>query len=84
MILGRTPLPEKIGLSGYVILCGDTDRGEYTHSVIAKDGEIVHDPHPSRDGIKSIGNWIVLVVLDPMKPIGRANLSASAPEVNYG
>jgi len=49
--------PEKwfagIGASGFVVyhvLSGKSERG-FNHSVVAKNGVIVHDPHPSRSGL---------------------------------
>lgn len=35
---------------GYHILTGDSLRG-CRHSVVAKAGKMIHDPHPSRDGL---------------------------------
>lgn len=37
--------------SGYYIVSGDSPRGDFQHAVIYYDGEMVHDPHPSGDGI---------------------------------
>lgn len=42
------------GVNGYVIMCGDSPRGDWVkggHSVIYKDGVMVHDPHPSKSGL---------------------------------
>jgi hypothetical protein len=50
---------------GYFILMGRSPRG--LHAVVAKGGKIVHDPHPSRAGLKSIDGFVVLLPLDPAK-----------------
>lgn len=52
--------------SGLHILSGKSPRGDFPHSVIA-DGEenIIHDPHPSRDGILSRDDVVLLVLFDP-------------------
>jgi len=31
---------------GYYIVNGKSLNGDFRHSVVAKDGEIIHDPHP--------------------------------------
>lgn len=38
---------------GYAIACGKSVRG-LDHAVIVLDGELWHDPHPSRAGLTSI------------------------------
>lgn len=43
---------------GYSIASGESPRGIY-HSVVAFDGEIVFDPHPSRAGLKEIDRYWV-------------------------
>ena len=40
------------GVDGYVIMCGDSPRGNFGHCVLWKNG-VVHDPHPSNAGLKS-------------------------------
>lgn len=47
------------GIDGYYIAVGMGNRGVY-HCCIYKDGEMVHDPHPSNDGIQSI-EYIYLI-----------------------
>ncbi len=51
---------------GYYVLTGRSPRG--MHAVVAKGKKMVHDPHPSRDGLKSVDGFAVLVPLDPAKP----------------
>lgn len=36
---------------GYYIVSGPSPRIKYLHAVVYKDGQMVHDPHPSGDGI---------------------------------
>jgi hypothetical protein len=43
--------------SGFSIASGPTVRG-LLHATVALDGAIVHDPHPSRDGLLEIIDWI--------------------------
>lgn len=60
----------QIGIRGlYHEASGQTDRGT-CHACVALDGEIIHDPNPSRSGLLSIEEYGVFVVLDPSKPIG--------------
>lgn len=37
-----------------VFVSGQSPRGDFKHQVLYKNGELWHDPHPSRAGIKSI------------------------------
>ena len=36
---------------GWSIMAGTTSRGPDLHAVIGFDGEVWHDPHPSREGL---------------------------------
>lgn len=36
---------------GYYFVSGRSPRGNFNHIVIYKNGKMVHDPHPSGDGI---------------------------------
>ena len=40
----------------YYLVYGDSPRGVY-HSTIWQNGVMVHDPHPSRDGILNLGDF---------------------------
>lgn len=42
------------GIDGYFIVGGDTPRTPRGHAVIYKDRQMVHDPHPSREGITAV------------------------------
>lgn len=37
-------------IAEYYLIIGDAPRG-FLHCVVGKDGEMVHDPHPSQDGL---------------------------------
>lgn len=45
------------GQPPYCILCGPSPRNrDVTHAVVGRGHEIVHDPHPSRDGLLKTGS----------------------------
>lgn len=51
------------GVDGYFIVAGESPRGAAVggHSVIYKNGKMVHDPHPSRAGLKTVkGAYIII------------------------
>ncbi|MDB5358829.1 MAG: CcrColossus [Rhodospirillales bacterium] len=48
--------------TGYSIATGPAARG-VSHAVVALDGKIVWDPHPSRDGLVSIENFMTFPLL---------------------
>lgn len=50
--------------SGFYILSGQSPRGDFLHSVVAKGRSIVHDPHPSRAGILTRQDCIILAPID--------------------
>ena len=37
--------------AGYYVLSGKSPRGTFYHSVVARAGHVVHDPHPSGVGL---------------------------------
>ena len=41
-------------LEGFHIAVGDSPRGDFQHCVIYDNDKMVHDPHPSRAGLKKI------------------------------
>jgi len=59
---------------GYSILSGLSPRGRWAHSVICYNGEMVHDPHEDRTGIRKGKRieWLVLRPLDPSKLMGSS------------
>lgn len=44
---------------GYSIASGESPRGLY-HATVAHNGEIIHDPHPSRAGLLAIESHITI------------------------
>lgn len=59
---------------GLYILSGASPRGtdpKHLHSVVAQGAGVLHDPHPSRDGLSSRLDAIVLVPVDPVRPEWR-------------
>lgn len=49
---------------GYYLASGPSPRG-VSHMVVYRDGNLAHDPHPSRAGILSVARTFVLAPLDP-------------------
>jgi hypothetical protein len=49
---------------GFHILSGKGPRG-FDHSVVAREASIVHDPHPSRAGLVTRSDVIMLIPFDP-------------------
>lgn len=47
---GLLPHEENVPLPEFGIACGPSERG-HSHAVVAVDGQVVWDPHPSRAGI---------------------------------
>jgi hypothetical protein len=43
------------------ILSGKSPRGDFLHAVVANGSKILHDPHPSRDGIGELSDFIIIV-----------------------
>lgn len=51
---------------GYHVAVGKSPRSEQDHAVVALDGKVVHDPHPTRAGLDGgIRWWIILAPLMP-------------------
>ena len=55
---------EEVYLPSFFIANGTSPRG-VKHSVVYKGTEMVHDPHPSRDGIEKITSVWALLPLNP-------------------
>lgn len=49
---------------GYYLMIGPGPRG-INHAVVGFDGKMVHDPHPSKGGLKHIDNYGLFVCLNP-------------------
>jgi len=52
MAIDGTP-PDILRSLGYHVMTGKSPRGDWHHSVVGYRGEIVHDPHPDRSGLRS-------------------------------
>lgn len=62
--------PDSYRPPGYSLLGADSPRGDWLHSVVCLDGEVVWDPHPQREmGLGTWRDWTVFAVLDPTKPL---------------
>lgn len=47
---------------GYAIAIGPSPRtGGILHACVAQNGDVVHDPHPSREGLERITYWLLLI-----------------------
>ena len=65
--LETTPLPVAWGNSKQMmVFVGDGPRG-VAHAVVGQGGKLLHDPHPSQDGLLNV-KWVgVFCFLDPSK-----------------
>ncbi len=68
-------------LNGCCIASGPSPRGRFLHSVVARQGEIVWDPHPSRAGLA--GDITDLIVVRPLlaerdEAVARADRAEAA------
>ena len=52
--------PDHLPPKGYSLASGPSPRG-IQHSCVARDGVVVHDPHPSRAGLREIEGYTALV-----------------------
>lgn len=52
----------------YYLAGGKSSRG-IPHSVIYLNGEMVHDPHPDRDGLAEVTDYLFLVPLNTSTPL---------------
>lgn len=46
---------------GICILGGQSPRGDFLHAVVAEGRKVIHDPHPSRNGIGKLTDVMILV-----------------------
>lgn len=49
----------------YYILCGKSSSGDWNHCVVAKNGEIAHDPNPNSKGLLDYKDIMVFVKINP-------------------
>lgn len=47
--------------TGFHLIGGASPRGEVGHSVVGHNGEMVHDPHPSGDGLRTVEDYTLFV-----------------------
>lgn len=47
--------------TGFHLIGGKSPRGKFWHNVVGHNGEIVHDPHPSNDGLRTIRDYTLFV-----------------------
>lgn len=52
---------------GYHIISGDSPRGDWQHSVVGFEGEMVHDPHPEGGGLAEERTFDVFVARGSMQ-----------------
>lgn len=50
---------------GILIVTGQSPRGPWQHSVVYRDGELAHDPHPEGGGVLKVETIDLLYPLDP-------------------
>lgn len=53
--------PEYLRPPGFHLVYGNIRGSSCGHVLVAKDGLIVHDPHPRRPGVERIHGWILLI-----------------------
>lgn len=63
--------------TGYAIGSGVSPRG-LRHAVVVKDGQLAHDPHPSREGAEVDGFYVLVPIRAALSPTG------SGPEARGG
>ncbi len=66
--------PEDFFKNCWVIATGPSPRATkewHRHAVVWRNGKIVHDPHPSGDGLKTIDLYGVFILLDPADAIKK-------------
>lgn len=57
--------PAILSALGYHLIAGDSPRGDWKHVVVGYRGNVVHDPHPDRTGLRKIDFYGVFVALNP-------------------
>lgn len=55
---------------GWTILGGEGPRG-LEHAVVGKGLDMVHDPHPSREGLVRVKDVTFFVIIDPVEHLRR-------------
>jgi hypothetical protein len=59
---GMEKLKAYEGIDGFIIVNGKSPRAWVTrgHSVVYKNGEMIHDPHPSSDGLTELESFYMI------------------------
>ena len=69
-----TDTPEMV-LHGYHVIQGRSPRSKhpnvFDHCVVGLNGQMVHDPHPSGDGVEDGGSGLIYSVLVPLTTKGQ-------------
>ena len=55
----------RVPFHAWGIATGPSPRGDFLHSCVYRGDRMVHDPHPSRDGLLCLKEIDTFVVLDP-------------------
>lgn len=58
-------LSPMIASGHFLIVSGQSPRGDFLHCVIEHRGKLVHDPHPSRAGIVNPERWHDVMIIVP-------------------
>lgn len=56
---------------GLHLIMGTSPRGPWQHTVVGRSGAMVHDPHPSGDGLAEEKAFVLFTVMDPAKGVRR-------------
>ena len=75
--LGPDSSGEFLKPRGYYIINGRSPRGNFDHSVVGWNGEMVHDPHVDGTGLRSVTSITVF-----MRNPGAEDASGDAAEVD--
>lgn len=68
---------------GWALADGISPRG-HAHVVVAYDGEVVYDPHPSRAGLTEVIGWIGLTKAQPERSVSSAVGASSDGTIGPG
>ena len=66
--------------SGFHLIGGRSLRGDFNHSVVGYNGEVIHDPHPSGGGLRTIDDYTLFVAL-LNRPLDWIKAKRREPEI---